>query len=136
MENDRHEALVDFLDAQASNALRGILAYDEDGWEALRIREEFVTDELKDALADFHERLDDRYTIVREEEYEPLGEVQATVEIHEEGVLLHFRKSPETGVVVTLDRKAAHRLATFIDQCVTILEQTEGDAYNASAVTD
>lgn len=66
------------------------------------------------------QRLREQEPIIQEE-YRRLGETQATVELHENGVLLHFRETETDGVAISLDHDAAQELADFVDQCQAAL---------------
>jgi hypothetical protein len=58
---------------------------------------------------------------VAEHDYPRLGAVQATTEIHEHGILLHFVPTETQGTVVTLEREVGQDLAGFVEECNDIL---------------
>ena len=58
-----------------------------------------------------------------EEEYPRLGAVQATTEIHERGILMHFVEGASRGTAVTLDRTAGQNLTDFVEECNGLLRR-------------
>jgi hypothetical protein len=88
----------------------------------LYIRDDVATDELRGAFETLADRARDYEPIAGEAVYSGLGQTQATVELHADAVLLHFRES-DGGVVVSLDRNIAQGLGQFVNRCNGVLNR-------------
>lgn len=122
MDSDRHRRLCEFIQSRVGNSLRGLVWYGESDWEAIYIREDLATQELRADLADICERARSARALFPEADYPPLGETTATTEVHENGVVLHLPESPDSGTLVSLDRDVARHLTSFVVDCSEILE--------------
>lgn len=135
MSGGRHRELHQFVRERAGDAYRAAFRYDETGWGALHVRDDLRTEALEEEIPEIHEKLLRRRALLTEEEYPHLGGAEATVEIHGNGVLLHFPKNGGGGTVVTLDRDVARRLTSFVVECQSILEAPSRDRkYRARAM--
>lgn len=123
MIEERHRELHQFIQERASGSYRSAFYYEGDNWEALYVREDVATERLHDELPDIVKRARQNQPLLREEDYPPLGELDATTEVHEDGVILHFPEGPDVGTIVSLDRDVARRLAGFVTQSMSILQQ-------------
>ncbi|RKD85909.1 hypothetical protein [Halopiger aswanensis] len=121
MVKPEYQDLVRLIHDRAGNTFRSAFSYTADDWQALYLRDDIATKELHDVLPQLIDRARTIEPIVREEEYPKIGAAQASVELHEHGVLIHFRESKDEGVAVSLEREAARELATFIDSCTELL---------------
>lgn len=130
-----HRELNRFIQERASGSYRSAFYYERDDWKALYVREDVATKRLHNELPDVVKRARQNQPLLREEDYPPLGELGATSEVHEEGVILHFPEGPETGTIVSLDRAAARRLAEFVSQAMSILQSTPSK-YRVDTVDD
>lgn len=120
MAADAYRRFMARIHQQAGQSLRAVLQYDTTSWELLYLRDELRNDALQEAIPNMVDRLRDR-TFVTTDEYDRLGEPLATVEVHTDAVLLHFREAADSGVIVTLDRAVAERVSTFIEDCANEL---------------
>ena len=124
MDTEDYQPLLRMIDQQAGMALRTAFLYDDGEWSTLYMRDDVATGELADHIEIFIQRANEQEPIIQAEQYDKLKQTQATIELHEEGVLIHFREGPSRGVLVSLEREAARNLAEFIDQCNKILAET------------
>lgn len=122
MDSDRHRRLCEFVEDRVGDSLRGMVSYDESDWEAVYIRPDLATRELRAGLDDICDRARDARSLLREADYPPIGETTATTEVHENGVVLHFPRGPDSGTLVSLDRDVARHLTSFVIECSEILE--------------
>lgn len=121
---------------QAGDSYRAAFCYDADDWSAIYVREELRTESLKESIPDAAERAREREAILTEADYPPLGETTATTELHEDGVLIHFREGENSGTVISLGRDAARRLAGFVTECLYILDARPSPGYEATPTTE
>lgn len=135
MVTDRHRSVHQFLQERAGGAYRAAFYYDDEGWETVYVRGDIATNRLRGSVSEAVERARQADVILPGEEYPPLGETNATTEVHENGVIVHFPEGPEEGLLVSLDREVAARLTTFIDQAVSIL-RPRSTRYRVTAETD
>lgn len=135
MVEERHRALHQFVMERAGDSYRTAFYYHAGGWETLHVREDVATAELAKSVPRAVERARNKRAFLRGEEYPPLGETTATTEVHENGVILHFPENSQEGILLSLDRDAAQRLAAFVDQAMSVLE-THTSKYRAKPVTD
>jgi len=136
MASPRHRESHEFVQERTGEAYRAAFHYEGEEWEALYVREEYATAELRAVVPEVVDRLLERPVLIREEEYPPLGETEATTEVHDDAVVLHFPEGPDEGTIVSLDRDVARRLAGFVVRCTSILERPPGGGRWASAATD
>lgn len=136
MIEERHRELHRFIQERASGAYRSAFYYERNEWEPLYVRDDVASHRLRDELPDIVKRARQNQPLLREDDYPPLGEVGATTEVHENGVILHFPEGVDEGTIVSLDRDAARRLAGFVSQAVTILESSPTTKYRAGTVDD
>jgi hypothetical protein len=128
MDNARYQRLCEFIQDRVGDSLRGVIRYDETDWDAVYVRSDLATRELQVGLTDICDRARSARSLFREADYPPLGETAATVEVHENGVALHFPEGPECGTLVSLDRSVARDLTEFVVECSELLagdQQTE-----------
>jgi len=136
MIQERHRELHQFILDRAGDAYRTGFHYREDGWKTMYIREDLATEQLENEMPDVIEQVRDRRALLSEETYPPLGEPQATTEVHDEGVIIHFPEGSAEGTIISLDREAARRLTGFVVQCQTILQTRTATQYAPQRVTD
>lgn len=121
MNSKRHATLVQFLKHRADEHLRSVFRYTADDYDVLYLRSDLRTEQLKQVLPTLHARILESQGLVAEHDYPRLGAVQATTEIHEHGILLHFVETETQGTVVTLGREVGQDLAGFVEECNRIL---------------
>lgn len=124
-----HQELHRYLEERAGDAYRSAFHYKQDDWEAIYVREDLVTQQVKQDVPDLIERARTAQILLRDEEYPPLGKLTATTEVHENGVILHFVEADGEGTVVSLDVEAASRLSGFLSECQNILTSHEATKY-------
>lgn len=130
MPDERYQPLLQLIHNRAGDAFRGAIRYDADGWDALYIRDDVATGDLKQALSAITDRARADQPIVPTDQYDRLGQHQATVELYDSAAVLHFRETSTSGIVVSLDRDVAQGLGQFVNSCAAVLEgrEPEGDA--------
>lgn len=121
MVHERYRELLELIRGRAGDAFRTAVKYDADGWTVLYVRDDVATEQLGNALDSLVDRARTRGSIATRETYGEIGETQATVELHAEAVLLHFRESATDGVLVSLDRDIAQGLGQFVNGCNSVL---------------
>lgn len=121
MDTNRHAKLVQFVKHRAKDNLRAVIRYGADDYEVLYLRGNLRTSILEQALPVLHEKILKNRGLVTEDEYPRLGAIQATTEIHENGILLHLVEGEHAGTAVTLDREAGQNLTQFVEECTRIL---------------
>jgi hypothetical protein len=122
MPDERYQPLVQLIHNRAGDAFRGAVRYDADDWEALYLRDDVATEELKNALATITGRARADEPTVPPEQYDRLGENQTTVELYDRAAVLHFRESRDSGIIVSLDRDVAQGLGQFVNSCNAVLD--------------
>jgi len=119
--DEQYHRLVTVIDRHAGATFRAAFCYDETDWQTLYVREDVATEQLQSVVPALHEQVLEQDPLVPAEVYGGLGATQATVELHDDAVVVHFRESDTTGVVVTLDVEAARDLTEFISECTDVL---------------
>jgi hypothetical protein len=114
---ERHRRLVEFVRGRAGARLRAALYYTADDCEVLALREDLSREAVRDVLPRLHDSLADSRGLVEASEYEPLGPVEATVELHEEGLLVHIVEGERRGTLLSLEREAGADLTEFVEAC-------------------
>ncbi|WP_123534547.1 hypothetical protein [Halosimplex salinum] len=131
MPENRYQPLLQLVHNRAGDSFRGSVRYDADEWSVLYLRDDVATERLRDSMPSIVERAREAEPIVPQSTYDTLGETQATVELHDHAALLHFRETPTSGVIVSLDRDVAQGLGQFVNGCNAVLEkQTSSDDGN------
>lgn len=122
-ESDRR--LLELVRGRAGDAFRGALRYDTDEFTVLYVRGDIGTDELRAAVPTVVERARADEPVVPVDVYDALGETQATVELHENAALVHFRQEATDGrgLIVSLDREVAQGLGSFVEKCTAVLNE-------------
>ncbi|MGB9987240.1 DUF7522 family protein [Salarchaeum japonicum] len=133
---DAHRQLHRFVEERAGDTYRTMFYYTADDWETIYVRDDVATDHLRDTVPEIIERTREARALVREEDYETLGETTATTEVHESGVIIHFPEEDHRGVLVSLDPDAARQLTGFVSHCVTILHSPTASAFKARPTPD
>ncbi|WP_135362825.1 hypothetical protein [Halosimplex halophilum] len=128
MPNERYQPLLKLVHSRAGDAFRGAVRYDAEGWEALYLRDDVATGDLKQALGAITDRARADESIVPADQYDRLGGTQATVELHDHAAVLHFREGAEAGIIVSLDRDVAQGLGQFVNSCNAVLDGRQPDA--------
>ncbi|MEE6211063.1 hypothetical protein U3A55_13000 [Salarchaeum sp. III] len=120
MAGDRHARLVRLVNAEAGDYFRTGVRYTSFGWEVLYRRDDLPDQRLRErnqAIVDCardHEPL--------REQDSPFGDVRASVELYEDGVLIHLREGAQNGVVLAFEVDIAKNLAGFVVKCQQTLQ--------------
>jgi hypothetical protein len=122
MGEDQYQEFVRLVHNRAGDTFRSAWTYNEDDWRALYVRDDIRTEELRAAISQLVQRVREHDPIIHSEAYAKMGDVEATVELHTDAVLLHFWEAEATGVVVTLDQEASQDLAGFVEHCNSVLK--------------
>ncbi|PSP66285.1 hypothetical protein BRC70_09080 [Halobacteriales archaeon QH_6_68_27] len=124
-ESDRR--LLELVRGRAGDAFRGAVRYDADEFTVLYVRDDIGTEELRAALPTIVERARADEPVVPVDIYGALGETQATVELQENAALVHFRRDTGgRGLLISLDRDVAQGLGSFIEKCLSVLDEESG----------
>jgi len=124
----RHRELHNFLRERAGDAYRAAFHYHADGWEAIYVREDARTRALERGAPRAYEQLLQRQALFPESDLPMLGTTQATTEVHENAIVMHFPESETSGTVVSLDRSAAQQLTGFVLACQERLRTPDDEA--------
>lgn len=111
------EELTPYLKKTAGETLRGVVSYDGDEYDVRFIRDDLRERRVKSEVDKMIDRLRQE-SRSRERRSFPFGDINATVRSFEEAMVLHFPKTQERGIVVTLDPEIARQLNTFLGSCL------------------
>ncbi len=123
------EELVAFMKDVVGKYLRGVLAYDEDGFDAVYVREDVMRSRADDAS--LPEDLPVIHDLALTEERLPgevsaFGRYHATVRVFDDAVLIQLVVGENRGYGISLDPEAARQLDQFVQRCTTFLEENGG----------
>ncbi|WP_435096792.1 hypothetical protein [Halarchaeum sp. P4] len=119
MTERRYQTLVQFVSTRAQRYFRTAVHYTEDGWEALYRRGDLPAERAERRTSAVVEKARARDPL--REPDSPFGDLDATVELYENGVFIIIRESATEGVIVSLERDAARNLAGFVVECERIV---------------
>ncbi|QDX39921.1 hypothetical protein [Salarchaeum sp. JOR-1] len=122
MASDRHARLVRFVTAEAGEYFRTGVRYTSFGWEVLYRRDDLPDQRLKERNQAIVDRVRD-YEPLREEG-SPFGDARASIELYEDGVLIHLREAEQSGVVLAFEVDIAQNLAGFVVKCRQTLQSS------------
>ena len=126
----RRDELVEFMKDVAGEYLRGVLAYDENGFEVVYLRDDIVEKRVADPT------LQDDLPIIHElalqEERIPaevgaFGRYHATVRVFSNAVVIQLVSGEKRGYGVSLDTEAARQLNNFIRRCTSYMDENTDD---------
>jgi hypothetical protein len=124
MTTSEYSDLIRMIHDHVDGLFRAAFSYTAAGWEAEYIREDLQTRELRENIPMILERVRGNRTMIDSGDYRKLGEARATVELYDNGVLIHFRNSDSGGILVSLEAEAARDLAGFVDECAGVLTES------------
>lgn len=116
------ESLISYLGTRASEYHRRTVQYDENDTDVLHLREDLEQQRLTSQIDRMLRRLRPESTPAEERSF-PFGELNATVRLFDEAIILHFPRRKDQGVVVSLEPEAARDLNTFIGECERRLQR-------------
>lgn len=118
MPQESANRLVEYLNEQAGEYLRGAIHYSADDYFTLYLR-----DDIKSLYPP--EKLDELARYYRQEELnqasdEPfnLGTNHCGVKFYDETILFHFTQGENVGTVITLEPEAGRDIVAFISECL------------------
>ncbi|MGB9986664.1 hypothetical protein [Salarchaeum japonicum] len=120
MASDRHARLVRLVQAEAGDAFRTGARYTASGLEVLYRRNDLPEQRLRERSQSIVDRARDHEPL--REPDSPFGDVRASVELYEDGVLIHLREGPQSGVVLAFEVGIAQNLAGFVVKCQRTLQ--------------
>lgn len=110
--------LVDFLEDQAGDTLRGAVHYTKDDYEVIYLRDDveaLYPDEKLEELFQYYRRRN-------AEKSDPapfdLGNRHCSVACYDDAILFHFTQGESVGTVITLDPEAGRDMLSFITDCL------------------
>ncbi|MFC6784496.1 DUF7522 family protein [Halobaculum halobium] len=118
MSQEAANRLVEYLDAQADDYLRGAIHYSEGGYESLYLREDvdaLYSDQKMQELCDYYRHQSNVQTA---EEPFSLGNCHCNVSFYDDAIIFHFAQGDDIGTVVTLEPEAGRNIVGFITQCL------------------
>lgn len=118
---ERDQRLLELVRGRAGDAFRAALRYDADDWQLLYVRDDVATDELRSAIPSIVERSRAHEPTFQPDEYDRLGDAQASVELYDQAAVVHLREDSARGLLVSLDRDVAQGLGQFVAECTTVL---------------
>jgi hypothetical protein len=110
------ESLLNYLDGRTGRQFRGAVEYDEADTEVLYLRDDVREERIVGEIHRMLERLRPESSLEASESF-PFGALRASVRIFEDAVLLHFPRSENEGLIVSLEPEAAGNITTFIGEC-------------------
>jgi hypothetical protein len=122
---DQYRDLLQVIHGRAGDAFRAAFRYGPDDWTMLYVRDDVATDQLRGSLPTIVQRAREYEPAVEPGGYPVVGETQATVELYDGAVILHFQTGTDTGIVVSLDREVAQGLGQFVNQINAVLADEE-----------
>ncbi|WP_435068290.1 hypothetical protein [Haloplanus sp. C73] len=121
MAQESANRLVEFLEDEAKEHLRGAIHYSEEGYELLYMREDvdamYSDDDLLNLSAYYRQQSDVQTT----DEPFTLGNCHCNVSFYDEAILFHFGQGDSIGTVITLEPEAGRNIVGFITECLKLL---------------
>jgi len=118
MPQESASKLVDFLQEQAGDYLRGAIHYSEDDYVSLYLREDVMdlySSEKMTELAAYYRQKNKEQTA---EEPFNLGINHCSVNFYDDAILFHFTQGDSVGTVITLEPEAGRNIVGFITECL------------------
>lgn len=109
--------LLDFLNTRAGKLHRATVLYEGTDITSLYIRDDLDEEQLQSKFSTIVNRILPESTEEEDIAFSHLGELEASVRVFNEAVVLHFPRSDGRGVIVSLEATAARELNTFIVEC-------------------
>lgn len=113
--------LVEFLQRQAADHLRGVVRYHGDATDTLYLREDIRAERLQSQIDRMIRRLRPEADPDEERAF-PFGDLYVTVRRFEEAIIMHFPTGSDRGIVVALKPDVARDLNMFTRECLKRIE--------------
>lgn len=113
--------LTNALLERVGETLRSVSFYSPSGMEMLHLRDDIDRENIQQRVAPGLEILR-RETQLEDADALPFPNLNATVHLFDEGVLIHFPQGPDQGTIVTLESDVARQLNQFVKECASYLE--------------
>jgi hypothetical protein len=123
------EELVAYVKDVAGEYLRGVLAYDENGFDVLYIREDVMEVRTDDPALSADLPVIHDLALAEERlpaEVSAFGRFHATVRVFDDAVLIQLVSGENQGYGISLDPEAARQLNRFVQQCTAFLDDNGG----------
>ncbi|AEN07770.1 hypothetical protein Halar_0533 (plasmid) [halophilic archaeon DL31] len=121
-DNMAEHTLIDYLERKAGEYHRGTVRYDGNETDILHLREDVREERLTSQIDRMLSRLRPESS-PKEERSFPFGDLNATVRLFQEAIILHFPRGNNRGIVVSLEPETARDLNTFIGECSNLLQE-------------
>lgn len=126
--------LVEFLQSQAGDTLRGAVHYTSDDDEVLYLREDVADLYSEETLVELFRYYRQRNREKDTEDPFDLGNCHCSVDCYDDALLFHFTQGDEVGTVITLAPQAGRDMLSFITACLEQLHRNSPqDIDNAPA---
>jgi len=109
-------ALIDYLERKAGEYHRGTVRYDGNDTDVLHLREDVKETRLTSQIDRMLRRIRPESS-PNEERAFPFGDLNATVRLFQEAIIIHFPQGNDRGIIVSLEPETARDLNTFIGEC-------------------
>ncbi|UIP00788.1 hypothetical protein Hbl1158_05365 [Halobaculum sp. CBA1158] len=110
--------LVQFLQQQAGEYLRGVVHYSDDDYDALYLRDDvadmYTDEELTEFVAYYREK---NRQLAPDRPFD-LGTDHCTISMYDEAIIFHFTQGTDVGTVVTLSPEAGRDVVQFTTDCL------------------
>lgn len=108
--------LIDYLEKKAGEYHRGTVRYDEADTDVLHLREDVRETRLMSQIDRMLKRIRPESSPSEVRSF-PFGELNATVRLFEEAIIIHFPRGNDRGIIVSLEPETARNLNTFVGEC-------------------
>lgn len=112
---------LEYLQQRAGDSLRAVEWYREDEAELIYLRDDLDVGEVQPRADEIHQRLIGGESLAEPQQLRELGPRLATINLHEEAVLINLPVGEQYGVVVGLEPEAARNLHDFVTDARTQL---------------
>lgn len=110
------DPLIDYLERRAGEYHRGTVRYDGNDTDVLHLRDDLRETRLTSEIDRMLDRLRPEATAEEVRSF-PFGDLNTTVRLFDEALILHFPVGQDRGIVVSLEPETARDLNTFIGEC-------------------
>ncbi|WP_336022822.1 hypothetical protein [Halobellus salinisoli] len=113
-------ALIDYLERKAGEYHRGTVRYDGNDTDVLHLRDDVKETRLTSQIDRMLKRIRPESSPQEERSF-PFGELNATVRLFQEAIIIHFPRGNDRGILVSLEPETARDLSTFIGECEKLI---------------